>query len=195
MLCKEVPLEVNLPARMRNERGVILNAVARVDDTRHRCISGRLPYDSIEDFENLLHAVNFRRDWKKPHYAYSEQIAQFALTWNLSLHREFMDYLVRAVGVRHVEKHMGELVHTLRMVGFMHKSRERNAAEAVAMKDGTFDAMLGIEVVSQLLGRESRRERERREAEEKATAEQMRELEELARQEVKLQMNPLLNSW
>jgi hypothetical protein len=77
----------------------------------------------------------------------------------------------------------------------MHKSRERNAAEAVAMKDGTFDAMLGIEVVSQLLGRESRRERERREAEEKATAEQMRELEELARQEVELQMNPLLKSW
>ncbi len=184
VLCDGAPAELQFPSRMRNDRAAILNAVIRGDDSRHHYLTGRLPYDSIGDFENLLHAVDYRRDWNKAHHVYSDQVSRFAQSWNTSLHCEFMERLAYSVGSGQVEKKMGELTHALRMVGFMHKSRSGNAAEATAMKDGTFDSLIGIETVSRML-----------DAERRLDARQMRELEELARRKVELEMNPMLNSW
>ena len=192
VLCDDAPAELQFPSRMRKSRSVILNGAARADDSHHHYLTGMLPYDSIEDFENLLHAVSFRRD---SHYVYHERVAKFAREWNMELHRDFMDHLVSAVGPQHVEESMGKLVHALRMVGFIHQSREGNATKAVAMRDGTFDGILGIKIVERLVGVEARRRRELREAQERAIAEQIREVEELARQQVELEMNHLLNSW
>lgn len=196
VLCDGAHSELNFPRRMRNERRLILDGVTRANDTRHRYISGELYGELIEDFENLLHAVSYSRDWNdKTHSAYSRQIAKFAREWNMWLHRDFMTYLVSAVGAQHVEESMGQLVHALRMVGFIHQSREGNAAKAVAMRQGSFDPIIGIKVVEQLVGGEARRRRERQEAQERAIAEQMRDVEELARQQVELEMNPMLSSW
>lgn len=196
VLCLGAHSEFNFPRRMRDGRNFILDGITRADDTRHQYIRGKLPGEFIEDFENLLHAVSFRRDWDgEPHHVYSERIAKFAREWNTELHRDFMTYLVRTVGVRHVEETMGQLVHTLRMVGFIHQSREGNAAKAVAMMQSTFDPTIGIKVAEKLVGREAKRMREQQEAQERAIAEQIREVEELARQQVELEMNPMLNSW
>lgn len=196
VLCDGAPAELQFPSRMRKSRSVILNGATRADDSHHHYLTGRLPYDSIEDFENLLHAVSFRRDWNgEPHHVYSERIAKFAREWNMGLHRDFMSYLVRAIGVQHVEESMGQLVHALRMVGFIHQSREGDTLKAVSMRDGTFDGSIGINVVEQLVGIEAGRRRELREAQERAIAEQIREVEELARQQVELEMNPMLSSW
>ena len=196
VLCDGAPAELQFPSRMRKSRSVILNGATRADDSHHHYLTGRLPYDSIEDFENLLHAVSFRRDWNgELHHVYSAQIAKFAREWNMELHRDFMTYLVRTIGVQHVEESMGQLVHALRMVGFMHQSREGDTLKAVSMRDGTFDGSIGINVVEQLVGIEARRRRELREAQERAIAEQIREVEELARQQVELEMNPMLSSW
>lgn len=197
VLCDGAPAELQFPSRMRKSRSVILNGATRADDSYHHYLTGRLPYDSIEDFENLLHAVSFRRDWNggEPHHVYSERIAKFAREWNMELHRDFMSYLVRTIGVQHVEESMGQLVHALRMVGFIHQSREGDTLKAVSMRDGTFDGSIGINVVEQLVGIEARRRRELREAQERAIAEQIREVEELARQQVELEMNPMLSSW
>ena len=196
VLCDGAPAELQFPSRMRESRSVILNGATRADDSHHY-LTGRLPYDSIEDFENLLHAVSFRGDWSggEPHHVYSERIVKFAREWNMELHRDFMYYLVRAIGAKHVEESMGQLVHALRMVGFIHQSREGDALKAVSMRDGTLDASIGINVAEQLVGIEARRRRELREAQEKAIAEQVRELEELAHQQVELEMNPMLSSW
>lgn len=196
VLCDGAPAELQFPSRMRKSRSVILNGATRADDSHHHYLTGRLPYDSIEDFENLLHAVSFRRDWNgELHHVYSAQIAKFAREWNIELHCDFMSYLVRTVGVQHVEESMGQLVHALRMVGFIHQSREANATKAVLMRDGTFDGSIGIRAVEKLVGIEARRRRELREAQERAIAEQIREVEELARQQVELEMNPMLSSW
>lgn len=196
VLCDGAPAELQFPSRMRKSRSVILNGATRADDSHHNYLTGRLPYDSIEDFEKLLHAVSFRRDWNgELHHVYSAQIAKFAREWNMELHRDFMSYLVLAIGVKHVEESMGQLVHALRMVGFMHQSREGDTLKAVSMSDGTFDGSIGINVVEKLVGIEARRRRELREAQERAIAEQIREVEELARQQVELEMNPMLSSW
>lgn len=196
VLCLGAHGEFNFPRRMRDRRNFILDGINRADDTRHRYISGELYGEFIEDFENLLHAVSFHRDWNaEPHHVYSERIAKFAREWNMELHRDFMTYLVRTVGVPHVEETMGQLVHTLRMVGFIHQSREGNAAKAVAMMQSTFDPTIGIKVAEKLVGREAKRMREQQEAQERAIAEQIREVEELARQQVELEMNPMLSSW
>lgn len=197
VLCDGAPAELQFPSRMRKSRSVILNGATRADDSHHHYLTGRLPYDSIEDFENLLHAVSFRRDWNggEPHHVYFAQIAKFARGWNMELHRDFMSYLVRTIGVKHVEESMGQLVHALRMVGFMHQSREGDTLKAVSMRDGTFDGSIGINVAEQLVGIEARRRRELQEAQERAIAEQIREVEELAHQQVELEMNPMLNSW
>lgn len=196
VLCLGAHSELNFPRRMRDGRNFILDAIARADDTRHQYIRGKLSSEFIEDFENLLHAVSFHRDWNgEPHHVYSAQIAKFAREWNMKLHHDFMTYLVRTIGVQHVEESMGQLVHALRMVGFIHQSREGNATKAVAMRQGTFDASIGIKVVEHLVGGEARRRRELQEAQERAIAEQIREVEELARQQVELEMNPMLNSW
>ena len=87
---------------------------------------------------------------------------------------------------------MGKLVHALRMVGFIHQSREGNATKAVAMRDGTIDGILGIKIVERLVGVEARRRRELREVQERAIAEQIREVEELARQQVEQALNSRL---
>lgn len=196
VLCDGAPAELQFPSRMRKSRSVILNGATRADDSHHHYLTGRLPYDSIEDFENLLHAVSFRRDWNDElHHVYSERIAEFAREWNTELHRDFMGHLVSAVGAQQVEESMGQLVHALRMVGFIHQSREGNATKAVLMRDGAFDGSLGIKIVERLVGVEARRRRELQEAQERAIAEQIREVEELARQQVELEMNPMLNSW
>lgn len=196
VLCDGAHGELNFPRRMRDERRLILDGVTRADDTRHRYISGKLYGELIEDFENLLHTVSYHRDWNgEPHHVYSERIAKFAREWNMELHRDFMGYLVSAVGAQHVKESMGQLVHALRMVGFIHQSREGNTLKAVSMKDGTFDESLGIKVVEQLIGGEAKRRREQQEAQERAIAEQIREVEELARQQVELEMNPMLSSW
>ena len=196
VLCDGAPAELQFPSRMRKSRSVILNGTARADDSHHHYLTGRLPYDSIEDFENLLHAVSFHRDWNgELHHVYSAQVAKFAREWNMELHRDFMTYLVRTVGVQRVEENMGQLVHALRMVGFIHQSREGDTLRAVSMRDGTFYGSIGIKVVEQRVGIEARRGGELQEAQERAIAEQIREVEELARQQVELEMNPRLNSW
>ena len=196
VLCDGAPAELQFPSRMRKSRSVILNGATRADDSHHNYLTGRLPYGSIEDFENLLHAVSFRRDWNgELHHVYSAQIAKFAREWNMELHRDFMSYLVLAIGVKHVEESMGQLVHALRMVGFIHQSREGDTLKAVSMRDGAFDGSIGIQAVEKLVGIEARRRRELREAQERAIAEQIREVEELARQQVELDMNPMLSSW
>ena len=184
VLCDGARAELQFPSRILKSRSVILNGAARADDSHHHYLTGRLSYDLIGDFENLLHAVSFHRDWNKAHHVYSGQVSRFAQSWNIPLHCEFMERLACSVGSEQVEKKMDELTRALRMVGFMHKSRGGNAAEAMAMKDGTFDSMIGIEPASRLLSTERR-----------LAAEQIREVEELARQQVELEMNPMLSSW
>lgn len=70
------------------------------------------------------------------------------------------------------------------------------AASAFSKEAGVVSGTAGAGAFLDMHGSElSALDGELQEAQEKAIAEQMRELEELARQQVELEMNPTLNSW